>query len=200
MSIAFAYVLPLHGEDWLKLGSSSDPLRRAREFSPRFFELFDFDRAFLIETESRRDASRLEQALRRTLRLHRAPMPLHVRAEAGGHTEWLRGAYPDLQRAALDLACGGHTLHLPARPWFSRALGRQRAELHAWTSAALRQHLIDPDAGAPAEFPAALAVLLDDVRGAFHHFGWNIAPCLPPALQHWYAGGPAPPDKSFTHG
>lgn len=198
MAIAFAYVLPLHGEDWLKLGSSSDPLRRAREFSPRFFELFDFDRAFLIETENRRDASRLEQALRRTLRLHRAPMPLEVRAQAGGHTEWLRGAYPGLEQAALDLASAGHTLHRPARPWFEHALGRQRPELHAWTSTALRQHLIDPDAGAPAVLPAALAVLLDDVRDAFHHFGWDIGAFLPPALQHWYARGPAPPDKSFT--
>jgi hypothetical protein len=200
MSIAFAYVLPLHGEDWLKLGSSSDPLRRAREFSPRFFALFDFDRGFLIEAQSRRDASRLEQALRRTLRVHRAPMPLQVRAEAGGHTEWLRGAYPDLQRAALDLACGGHTLHLPARPWFAQALGRQRPELHAWASTALRQHLLDPDAGAPVAMPAALEVLLDDVRDAFHHFGWDIGAYLPSALQDWYARGPAPLDKSFTRG
>ena len=125
MATAYVYMLPMFGEDWLKLGSSGDPLRRAREFSPRFFQLFDFEQALLVETGDRGEAGRVETALRRTLRAHRAPMPLEIRSAAGGHTEWLRGALPALQEAAADLAAQGHELHqgpCPVNPaWTIRA-------------------------------------------------------------------------------
>lgn len=194
----FVYALPMRGEDWLKLGSSSDPLRRAREFSPRFHALFDIDQAFLVETDSRREALALEKHLLRLLRLHRAPMPEGVVAAAGGHTEWLRGARAALLDEAAHLAGIGHTVHLPARPWFSAALGRERDGLHAWACALVREHLLDPDEAIDA-LPAPMMRPLADAVECFHHFGWDVSDRLPIALQAWYRGLP-PPSTSYSPG
>ena len=197
MSRVFVYVLPLLGDEWLKLGISADPLRRAQDFSRRYYELFDFDAAFLVETEDRRDAGRIELMLRRSLQDHRAPMPLAVRPEAGGHTEWLRGAYPALLGATQQLAAGGYPLHAPARTWFANALGVQQNVLNTWASTALSEYGIEPDAQDPGPLPLPLKALLDDVVGAFHHFGWRVGASLPPALQSWYAGLPNYGEGSF---
>ena len=46
----FLYVLPLAShEDVLKLGFSRDPLDRLQALHPRYFEVFDLERAFLVE-------------------------------------------------------------------------------------------------------------------------------------------------------
>lgn len=91
-----AYVLPCAYEDLLKFGFSRDPLGRMRSLHRRYFECFDLDRAILVETETVRDARRIELAWRRELTLHNAPAPLVVRRAAGGRTEWYRGAWEAL--------------------------------------------------------------------------------------------------------
>ena len=67
------YVLPCAHEDLLKLGFSRDPLARLQQLHPRWFEFFDLDRAFAVETETVPDARKLELAQRRLLAEHNAP-------------------------------------------------------------------------------------------------------------------------------
>ncbi|MFT3806850.1 GIY-YIG nuclease family protein [Arenimonas sp.] len=183
MAQGYVYLLPLHTEDWLKLGISNDPLRRAREFSRRFHEAFDFDRALLVETESQKDAAAIERRFRKEFAVHRAPMPLTIRLEAGGYTEWYRGAYPSLSTAAMQLGEAGHRLHQPAREWFKQALTSRRNELHDWASEVLRQHGIDPDRPLRDPLPAAAHSLLSDALDAYRHFGVDVSARLPVALR-----------------
>lgn len=196
MATLYVYILPVHNEDWLKLGMSNDPLRRATEFSPRYHEAFDLDRAIVVETEGRGDAAALERGLRRDLHVHRAPMPLTIRSQAGGHTEWLRGAYP----ALLD-ACRGSplatALHHPSRSWFARAQWEQRSFLDGWSRSLMREYLLDPDDSTSAVLPSPLEAQLRDAVDAFHAFGQRVDDHLPAGLASWYAGlpdRPADPD------
>lgn len=189
MAIAYLYVLPLHGEDWLKLGISNDPLRRAREFSPRFHETFDLAEAFVVETEARKDAAALEKSLRHTLRLHRAPVPLTIRQGAGGHTEWLRGAHPHLLESCRESPLAS-VVHYPATPWFADAQWQTRTRLHTWASGLLREFLLDPDASGLTTLPAGLRAQLHDAIDTFHAFGQRVGDHLPHALQSWYAALP----------
>jgi hypothetical protein len=89
---AYVYVLPCAYEDLLKLGFSRDPLDRIQTLHPRWFEFFDLDRGFLVESETVHDARDLELGLGRALIEHNAPAPLVISREAAGHTEWYRGA------------------------------------------------------------------------------------------------------------
>ena len=68
---------------------------------PRYFDFFDIERAILIETPRVADARAVETALKRQLRDHRAPAPLDIPHDAGGETEWFRGAY-EIIAATLD--------------------------------------------------------------------------------------------------
>ena len=97
---SFVYVFPCHGEDILKLGFSRDPLNRLQTLHQRYFEFFDIDRAFLIQTDRVREARAIEHSLKIELALHNAPAPLVVERKAGGHTEWYRGASIRLRHAA----------------------------------------------------------------------------------------------------
>ena len=58
---AYVYVLPCAGEDWLKLGFSRDPLTRLQTLHRRYYEFFDTELAFAIETETVREARALEK-------------------------------------------------------------------------------------------------------------------------------------------
>ncbi|MDQ3204927.1 MAG: GIY-YIG nuclease family protein [Pseudomonadota bacterium] len=133
----FLYVAPSAGEDLLKLGFSRGPLARLQSLHPRWFEVFDVDRTLLVETETVRDARRLELALRRQLVEHNAPAPLTVRRQAGGHTEWYRGAYATLAATVDELGQRGHVVHVPGRRWLQQALGAQSECLFPWTCAML---------------------------------------------------------------
>src|SRR5437868_1685767 len=96
----FVYVLPCTYEDILKLGFSRDPLDRMQALHPRWFEFFELDQAFLIETETVRDARDVELGLAGVVAEHNAPAPLVIRREAAGHSEWYRGAHAILSRTA----------------------------------------------------------------------------------------------------
>lgn len=130
---AFLYVLPCHGEDLLKLGHSRNPLARMQSLHTRFYEFFDTEHAFAVETETVREARALETRLARQLREHRAPAPLTVNAGAGGHTEWYRGAYATLEDAAGELHDHGHVLHRPLHDWLRQRLSAHAELLFSWT-------------------------------------------------------------------
>ncbi|HYG08202.1 MAG TPA: GIY-YIG nuclease family protein [Stenotrophomonas sp.] len=132
----FTYVLPCAWEDFCKIGFSRNPLSRLRSLHPRWFEFFDLDTGTLVETETERDARDLELELRRPLKAHRAPAPLTIAANAGGKTEWVRGANAQLAAAARALATRGFRVY-PLRPW-ARAATLQRVDLlYDWSSAQL---------------------------------------------------------------
>jgi hypothetical protein len=182
------YVLPCAYEDLLKLGFSRDPLARLQQLHPRWFEFFDLDRAFAVETESVPDARKLELAQRRLLVEHNAPMPLTVRDDAGGKREWYRGAYAQLAHAGLELRDAGHVVHAPLRGWLRHALEQRADLLFSWTSAMLdADALASPLAHVLAPTPAQRTVR--DALDAYDAVGLDLAPWLPPAVLDWHRGG-----------
>ncbi len=135
----FVYILPCRHEDILKVGFSRDPLGRMHTLHARYFEFFDMDRALLVGTESVREARRLERELFEAAELHSAPAPLLIRAAAGGHTEWYRGAYSLLWESARDkAAAAGFAVHLPLRPWLREQMRRRAEGLYESTTHMLR--------------------------------------------------------------
>jgi hypothetical protein len=133
---AYCYVLPCCGEDILKLGFSRDPLQRMRALHGRWFEFFDLDEAFLLETDRVTEARAMEARWSRRITPHNAPAPLRVRSAAGGTTEWYRGAHAILGRAADDAAAAGHRLHRPLRDWVRARLEHDRPDFCDWTQRA----------------------------------------------------------------
>lgn len=180
----FLYVAPCAYEDLLKLGFSRDPLERLRTLHPRFFEVFDLDRAMLVATETVRDARALELRLRRRLVEHNAPAPLVIRPGAGGATEWYRGAHARLVEAVAELETRGHTVHGPAHPWFREALRARGDLLYSWTLAMLSPDDLDGRADDPWR-QRAVADALD----AYDAFGIELEPLLPPAVLEWHRTG-----------
>lgn len=189
MAGAWLYVLPLHGEDWLKVGVSNDPLRRAREFARRWYNVFDLDRAMLVETERMPDARALERDIRARFAEHRAPMPLHIADAAGGATEWYRGAHAGLAAYVEQQRVAGHSVHVPARPWFASALAPEMPHLHDWVQAVLRDAACDGEdaLGLHLRLPQAHVAMLRDALDAFSACGLDPSPHLPDAVAAWHA-------------
>lgn len=181
---AFLYIAPLAYEDLLKLGFSRDPLERLRNLHPRFFEVFDLDRTLLVATETVRDARALELHLRRTLVEHNAPAPLTMQAEAGGASEWYRGAYAVLEDEVVRLGALGHQVHAPARPWFAAALTSRAALVHDWAAAMLSADELDGLAG-----PTRAQQVVRDTLDAYMACGIDVAPLLPRRVLDWYGRG-----------
>jgi hypothetical protein len=179
----FVYVLPCAYEDILKLGFSRDPLGRLQTLHRRYFDFFDLERGLLIETETVRDARGLELTLAAEIEAHNAPAPLVTRREAGGHTEWYRGAFEHLQLAAGLLASAGYTLHEPALPWLRSALLARSDRLFAWST----ETLLAIDSGAlPSDVAAGLRESLRDALDAYAAFAIDLEPLLPPAVYRWH--------------
>ena len=180
----FLYVLPWASyEDVLKLGFSRDPLERMQSLHPRYFEVFDLDRAFLVETEAVGDARSLELSLRRMLVAHNAPAPLTVRRAAAGHTEWYRGAYAQLAETGRALLARGHVLHDPLRPWLRESLLARSDQLFSWTQAMLSPEELEWHG---ATTPGQRAVR--DALDAFAACDIALEPVLPEAVWRWYGG------------
>ncbi len=141
----FVYVFACTWEDHCKIGFSRDPLRRMQELHHRYFEFFDLDDGWLVQTETEREARALELELHHMLADHSAPAPLGVRQAAAGHTEWFRGARTLLKTAIDDLGQRGFIIHGPLRAWTRHALEQRADLLFAWTSAQLSPDAIAPD-------------------------------------------------------
>lgn len=178
--LAFVYVAMCSGpEDILKVGLSHDPVSRWSAFHRRWFEAFDLDHSLLIQTETRRDAQKLETALHRLLKEHNCVAPLTMRSQFGGDTEWYRGA----NRAVLDFARSasemGYVVHQPARAWFSHAMA-QRSDLLVTL---VDQALDEATNGvlAPGQYEA-----LNDLVDAHRAFDESVGDRLP---EEWFLLG-----------
>lgn len=179
----YLYVMPCACEDQLKLGFSRNPLDRLQALHRRWFEVFDLDRAFIIETETVRDARALELSLRRQLVVHNASPPLTVRRGAGGHTEWYRGAYDALAAAAVALSQGGYVVHDPLRPWLRQALVERSELLYSWSGAMLSlEELEHPADGIATENQRVVCDALD----ACLAFGIDLERMLPDPVLRWH--------------
>lgn len=182
----FLYVLPCAYEDLLKLGFSRQPLRRMQELQTRYFEFFDLERAFLVETETVRDARKLELDLGRAIAAHGAPAPLLVRDEAAGHTEWYRGAYDVLAHEIARLGERGHRVHHPLTPWLRRQLLQHREQLFGWATTILDSLQGQPEwLDDPTQ--AALRRHVLDTLDAYVAFEIPTVQVLPEALANWHA-------------
>ncbi len=179
----FLYVLPCAYEDQLKLGFSRHPLDRLQSLHRRYFEVFDLDRAFLVETETVRDARALELALRRRLIEHNAPAPLTVRHEAGGRTEWYRGAYAQLTQAVADLSEQGYILHDPLKTWLRHALCARGELLFSWTQAMLSVEAVELRVDTHL---SPIQQVVRDALDAYRAFDIDLAPLLPDAVLRWH--------------
>lgn len=182
---ACLYVLPCAYEDHAKLGIATDPLARMQAFSPRWYEFFDLDRAWLAEAGSMREARGWETHWKRALRDHAAPPPLQVPARAAGHTEWFRGARVRLDEARETLGAQGFVVHAPLRAWAARRLHGQRERLEAGEQAAVARY------GGVDAWPLATAwpplAALRDALDAYAVLDVALDDAISPTLQHWLA-------------
>ena len=184
----YLYVLPCAYEDILKLGFSREPLDRMQTLHPRWFEFFDLNRAFLIETQTVRDAQNLETGLAGVIGLHNAPAPLVIRKQAAGHTEWYRGAYETLRQAMQALAAGGYIVHCPLRPWVRRMLRDRSDMLFSWSLAALSPaELETANAGVDGR-PTDAQRTVRDALDACVALDIDLEPLLPADVLDWYSG------------
>ena len=174
------YVLPCAWEDLCKLGFSRDPLARMEALHPRFFEFFDLGGGVLVETDTVAEARAFETRLRRELVAYNAPAPLTIRAQAGGHREWYRGAATLLATATDALAAQGYRVHVPLRPWLRDALLQRSDRLYSWTEA-----MLSPDElqGLAGWTPAQQRVR--DALDAWVAMQLEPAPFLPPTVRAW---------------
>lgn len=177
----FLYALVAAGpEDLLKVGMSHDPLARWSAFHPRWFEAFDLERSLLVETETRRDARTLETALHRMLVAHRSPMPITMREQAGGRSEWYRGAFERVRDFVDAQAAHGFVAHRRATPWLAQRMRERQESLEGllrqaheeliagWLSPAQRQalrNLVDAHRHFDPDLPAKLPVDVLDALG-----------------------------------
>ena len=183
----FLYVLPCRDEDLVKLGFSRNPLARMEALHPRYFDFFDIDRGCLVETDTVREARRLELELAHAMALHSAPQPLLIREQAGGATEWYRGAHAGLQDAASRIEREGFIVHRPLRPWLRSQLSNRRGDLFSWGEAVLAAVEGEPahlDISAYRPLRTDVLAVLD----AYPALGIALAPLLPDALMAWYRG------------
>ena len=184
---AFVYVLPCRDEDLLKVGFSRDPLQRLLTLHPRFFRFFDLDRAFLIATDTVRDARRIERRYIATFAEQRSPAPLVVPDAAAGYTEWYRGVYPDAAAIARELGTSeGFVVHAPLRTWLRELFEDRAALLFAWSSGMLEAIEYERFNAPPATSPSTLERALRDALDCFDELGIAIEPLLPEAVFRWY--------------
>ena len=129
--LTYVYLLPCAGpEDLAKIGMTADPLGRWSAFSARWFECFDLERAWLVEAADRRDARRRENELHRAFAAQRCPMPLHLRGQFGGGTEWFRGVYDEAQARMRQWCEAGQATAVELGPLLAAQMAEQAHRLH----------------------------------------------------------------------
>jgi len=178
---AAVYVLPHRGEEFLKLGFSRDPLARMQNLHPRYFDFFDIERAILIETPRVKDARAIETQLKRQLAEHRAPAPLDIRHDAGGESEWYRGAYETIVANLGSYEALGYTVFRDARAQVAERLRKQSTQTFEW--AVLQWRAINEG---DAFVGARATRVLSDALDAYHWFDIAIDRVVPPDIATWY--------------
>ncbi|HSD17502.1 MAG TPA: hypothetical protein VLC71_09645 [Thermomonas sp.] len=140
--MVFLYVLALPGpEDLLKVGISRHPLVRWESFHRRWFRAFDLDCSMLVETDTRAEAQAMETRLHRSLMGHQCPIPLTIRLNAGGFTEWYRGVSSLAEEFVHAREQEGYVVHMRARHWLVPQMREVGEGLHAVAAFAYEQHL-----------------------------------------------------------
>lgn len=177
----FTYVFPCVWEDHCKVGFSRDPLSRLQSFHRRWFEFFDLDRIVLVASDSEREARDLELALRRPLKLHKAPMPLTVSRHAGGYTEWLRGSCELLKENIQCLHRSGYQVDTQPRTWLGSALMARSDRLFSWSSG-----LFSDGNEQTLAHSAAAARSVVDTLDAYTALGLEVAPWITREAYDWY--------------
>lgn len=183
--LSYVYVLPCAYEDLLKLGFSRDPLVRVQTLHPRYYEFFDLERGFLVETDTVAEARKLELRLRHALAENNAPAPLTIRQAAGGRTEWYRGAYGILAAEMERMAGEGSIVHRVLSDWLRAGLLAQRDLLFARGAALLEVVAGDPELLDQPEMSVVRQGALDTID-AYRALGLPLQNCLPAALMAWY--------------
>lgn len=178
---AAVYVLPHRSEEFLKLGFSRDPLARMQNLHPRYFNFFDIERAILIETPRVKDARAIETQLKRELADHRAPAPLDIRHDAGGESEWYRGAYETITSKLVVYEAMGYVVFRDARASFAERLQQQRAQTFEW--AVLQWRAINE--GNAFAVSRAMRALRDALDG-YRWFDIDATDVIPPEVAAWY--------------
>jgi hypothetical protein len=184
---AYVYVLPCRDEDLLKVGFSRDPLQRLRTLHARFFRFFDLDRAFLIETDTVRDARRIERRYIGTFAERRSPAPLVVPDAAAGYTEWYRGVHADAESIARAIAAEeGFALHAPLRDWLRHVFRERSALLFAWSEKMLEAIEYERFNAPRSPNPSVLERALADALDCFDELGIDIEPLVPERVFRWH--------------
>jgi hypothetical protein len=185
---AYVYVAPCRYEDILKLGFSRDPFKRLQSLHARWYEFFDLNAGWLIETDRVREARDLELQLRRTIIVHNAPSPLVVMVRAAsGHTEWFRGALGALGEATDRLAALGHVVHRPPRGWMQRRLRERSDRLWHWSDEMLQAIEQATHVGEPQDRIDSLQRQLIDALDAYPALGLSVDERVPAAVNDWRA-------------
>ncbi len=195
MTAGYLYVFPCAYEDLLKLGHSRDPLRRMYEINPRYYEFFDVDRAFLVMTETVREAQQLETRYHRALIEHGAPAPLTVNDRAG-YTEWYRGAYDALLLAAQHFETLGYRVHRPLRPWLRQRLQANVGLLHSSGQMLTADELAARGLAARATTNQRRVA---DMLDAYAAFGFDLREWLAQPLLDWHRAATAWADGRVCH-
>jgi hypothetical protein len=187
---AYVYVVPCRDEDLLKLGFSRDPFTRFSTLHRRFFEFFDLDRGLLVDTERVAAARRIERSLIDAFTDYHAMAPLVVPAAAGGHTEWYRGAHPEVAGLLRRIATEeGLALQEGLRPWLRAHLMTRADLLHDWSLRIVdmldwARHNAPGDPGA-----VRLRQALLDTWAMFEAAGIDMRSLVPASVTHWYDHG-----------
>ena len=182
----FVYVFPCRDEDVLKIGFSRDPLQRLLALHTRFFAFFDLDRGLLIETDRIGEARALERELFARLVECRVRSPLDVSRSAAGHTEWFRGASPQVEDFALALGHQrGFAIHCPLTDWVRGRL-QELDGLFDWSSRMVE--VIDDAARNPGLDREArrLSLALENVLDAHEAVGLALDDRVSGTVLRWY--------------
>ncbi|MGE8279514.1 MAG: hypothetical protein ACN6O2_03685 [Stenotrophomonas sp.] len=181
----YMYALPLAYEDYAKLGIATDPMARMQAFSARYYDFFNLHQGWLVEAETEQEARSWETRWRRQLRAHAAPPPIDVPAQAGGHTEWLRGALAELAGVRDELQMLGFPVHASLHEWVGDRLLKQREMVASGEQAAITRF------GTPQQWPAAPThpglLQLRDALDAYAVMQVPVADLLSPPLRAWWA-------------
>jgi hypothetical protein len=185
---ACVYLMPWREADLLKIGFSRDPFGRFSALHRRFFDVFDLDRAVLVEVDAVKDARRIERRLIESLADARAMPPLVVRSAAAGDTEWYAGANGPARALLSHLARQeGWPSHVGIRPWLLSHIMQRADLLHDWAG-----RLVDVLRWAAVNAPGdpderRLERALRDTLDLFDAAGADLAALVPPHVLEWRA-------------
>lgn len=183
----FVYVLRCKGEDLLKVGFSHDPISRFHTLHPKFYTFFDLNESLLIETDRMKEARRLERVFIERWPEHRAPAPLTINPQAGGHTEWFRGIGDSIAAVAERLTNRyGYRMYSPLNDWIRDRLFERTDLLFAWSDRMYQ--IIDwqlQNQHAPIR-DTSYANRLCEALDAIEAVGIDSEPLVPEFVYQWY--------------